>query len=108
MTRNKLASHSNPLAAVRAALVSKGAGFINHVSVLQMQITPCQMREARLLLGGPEGSVRGRGGNFVCDAVLRWPSDRLAKVELRDFNLTLRGPDDQRQSTLGRAVGQSR
>jgi len=30
---------------------------------------------------------------------LRWPSDRLAKVELRDFNLEPRGPDDRGQTT---------
>ncbi|MDQ2765185.1 MAG: hypothetical protein M3Y22_17425, partial [Pseudomonadota bacterium] len=30
-----------------------------------------------------------------CAGVVGWPSDRLAKVELRHFNLTPRGPDDR-------------
>ena len=39
---------------------------------------------------------------------LRWPSDRQAKVELRRFTLSPRGPDDRGEITVGRAAGQSR
>ena len=54
------------------------------------------------------GSVRARGGNSgAYEGVAGWSPDLLAKVELRDFNLTGE-PDDRRDTTAGRAAGESR
>src|SRR3569833_472107 len=39
---------------------------------------------------------------------LRWTSDRMAKVELRDFNLAPRGPDDRVETTAARASVEGR
>ena len=50
---------------------------------------------------GREVGVADRKANPTASPGLRWSPDRPAKVELRDFNLTSRGPDDRGKTTAG-------